>query len=303
MSQTQRHAIPFTIGSRRVFTATRTVATLAFTLEDILRERMPPVPSLTDADGLRVLSAPSFAEHRLRDAMPGFVVGAYEAYERSYIDMAGTYDGYLARFSGKTRSTLRRKQRKFAKEDGGTLDMRAYRSPEELDTFLGLAHPLSQRTYQARLLDAGLPEGDNAIAHMRALAAQDRVRAFLLFLAGEPVAYLYLPVVGDTLIYAYLGYDPERARLSPGTVLQMAALESLFAEERFRYFDFTEGQGAHKALFGTDSVACASFLMLRPALSNRALLVGLSAFDGAVSAAKKVAAKIGLEAAARRFLR
>ncbi|QYJ07848.1 GNAT family N-acetyltransferase [Qipengyuania flava] len=303
MSQTQRHAIPFTIGSRRILTATRTVATLPFSLEDILTERMPPVPSLTNTDGLRVLSAPTYAEDRLREAMPGFAVGAYEAYERSYIDMAGSYDGYLARFSGKTRSTLRRKQRKFAKENGGTLDMRAYHSPEELDTFLSLAHPLSQRTYQARLLDAGLPEGDDAIAHMRALAAQDRVRAFLLFLTGKPVAYLYLPVVGDTLVYAFLGYDPAQAQLSPGTVLQMAALESLFAEERFRFFDFTEGQGAHKALFGTDSVACASFLMLRPGLSNRTLLAGLAAFDGAVSRAKKLIGATGLEASVRKILR
>ena len=69
------------------------------------------------------------------------------------------------------------------------------------------------------------------------------MRAFLLFLAGEPVAYLYLPVSGRTLIYAYLGYDAEHAHLSPGTVLQMAALENLFAEKRFAYFDFTEGEG------------------------------------------------------------
>lgn len=303
MSQTQRHAVPFTIGSRRLFTVEREVETMAFSLEDILRCRMPPVPVPAQADGLRVLSAPPEAQVRLREAMPGFLLGGFERYARSYIDMAGDYEGYLARFSGKTRSTLRRKQRKFAREGGGELDIRAYRTAQELGAFLDLALPLSRKTYQARLLDAGLPGDERAVADMQRLAAEDRVRAFLLFLKGEPVAYLYLPVVGDTLVYAYLGYDAAHAQLSPGTVLQMAALESLFAEQRFRYFDFTEGEGAHKALFGTDSVECASFLMLRPSLSNRTLLASLTAFDSTVAGAKSLAGKTGLEAGIRRLLR
>ena len=39
--------------------------------------------------------------------------------------------------------------------------------------------------------------------------------------------------------YAYLGYDPDYLHLSVGTVLQWLALDSLFAERRFRFFDFT----------------------------------------------------------------
>ena len=52
----------------------------------------------------------------------------------------------------------------------------------------------------------------------------------------------------------------------------MEALERLFAEERYRWFDFTEGDGAHKAMFGTHSASCASVMLLRPTLANRALL-------------------------------
>ncbi len=297
------YPIPFTVGSRRLLTVERKVATLAFALEDILARRVPAVPPMTSVDGLRVLSAPPAAEARLREAMPGFLIGAREEYARYYIDMSVSYDDYLARFSGKTRSTLRRKRRKFEKAGGGDLDLRAYRTPEEIDAFVDLALPLSNRTYQARNLDAGLPADEKWQAEMRDLAGQDRARAFLLFLKGKPVAYLYLPVERDTLIYAYLGYDPDHAGLSPGTVLQMAALESLFAEGRFRYFDFTEGEGAHKALFGTDSEQCASFLMLRPTWSNRLLLSGLRCFDGAIAAGKVVARTSGLERALRQWLR
>ena len=129
------------------------------------------------------------------------------------------------------------------------------------------------------------------------------MRCFLLFLAGEPVAYLALPVRGQTLVYAHLGYDPAHAALSPGTVLQMEALRMLFAEERFRYFDFTEGEGAHKALFGTDSVACRSFILLRSTLANRLLLAARNGFDAAVAWAKTRLQGQGALASARKFLR
>ena len=297
------YRIPFFIGSRRLLTVEREVATLAFSLRDILSERTPAVPSLNNVEGLRVLSAPQAGEARLREAMPGFLIGGREEYARSYIDMARGYDQYFAQFSGKTRNTLRRKRRKFEEASGGELDLRTYHSPDEMDEFVRLALPLSQRTYQARLLDAGLPESETARAEMRELAWQDRVRAFLLFLVGKGVAYLYLPVERDTLVYAHLGHDPDHAGLSPGTVLQLAALETLFAENRFRYFDFTEGEGAHKALFRTDSVRCASFLMLRPSWINRTLLTGLEAFDRTVATGKRVAQQTGAETALRRFLR
>ena len=113
------HPIAFTIGSRRLFAIERQLVTVSFSLEDILLERPPAVPTLGSADGLRVLSAPPAAEERLHAAMPGFVVGARQDYARSYIAMTGSYEDYLAQFSGKTRSTLRRKRRKLEEAGGG----------------------------------------------------------------------------------------------------------------------------------------------------------------------------------------
>jgi hypothetical protein len=81
-------------------------------------------------------------------------------YERRYIDLDGTFDEYLKRFSSKSRSTLRRKVRKFAKLCGGEPTWRTYRTPKEMEEFYRLAREVSRRTYQERLLDAGLPETD-----------------------------------------------------------------------------------------------------------------------------------------------
>ena len=294
--------IAFTLGARRLFSARRMLTPLAFSLEDALAGRTPAEVNAT-ADGVRILSAPVAMADSLAARFPDHVTGAREDFRRHYIAMDGSFEDYLARFSGKTRGTLRRKSRKFAQADGGTIDVRSYSSPEEVSRFLDLALPLSEKTYQARLLDAGLPGSEQARAAMLADAAADRMRCFLLFLHGEPVAYLSLPVRGDTLVYAHLGYDPAHADLSPGTVLQMEALRMLFAEGRFRFFDFTEGEGAHKALFGTHAIACCSFVLLRPTLANRVLLGARAGFDAGVARGKALVQGNRSLASARRLLR
>lgn len=295
--------IHFTIGSRRLLSVPRRLVPLAFSLDDVLSARMPEPADLVDADGLRVLSAPLGTVDSLTARFPGYLMGGRQDYRRFYIDMAGSFENYLARFSGKTRSTLRRKARKLSDEAGGSLEVSAHRTPAEVEAFLAEALPLSARTYQARLLDAGLPGDETSRRAMLAKAEAGQMRCFLLRAKGRAIAYLSLPVESETLVYAHLGYDTDWARLSPGTVLQMHALESLFAEQRFRWFDFTEGEGAHKELFGTGSVECASFLLLKRDVSNRLLLGSLAAFDSSVAAAKALARKSVVMAQTRRLLR
>merc|ERR1712039_96162 len=129
------------------------------------------------------------------------------------------------------------------------------------------------------------------------------MRAFLLHAGGQPAAYLSLPIVGQTLVYAHLGYDPDWARLSVGTVLQMDALERLFAEQRFAWFDFTEGEGAHKAMFGTHAAECSSVVLLEPTLANRTLLGARGAFDAGVAGARALAEQSGAVGRIRALLR
>jgi CelD/BcsL family acetyltransferase involved in cellulose biosynthesis len=295
----------FVIGSRQIFAATRTLETVSFTLDHLLGHKTVAVPSSAqrNADGYRVLSVPLNRYAEFINSNKDSVVGGFQSYRRFYIDMAGSYADYLGRFSSKTRSTFNRKRRKLAEFSGGELDIREYRTPEDMDIFLNDAIPLSRRTYQARLLDAGFPESDAAREEMIEMARADKVRAYLLFIDNKAVSYLYLPIHDGIILYAFLGYDPDIANLSPGTVLQLDALERLFAEGQYRYFDFTEGEGAHKAMFGTDSVEACSFFLLKATIGNRFLLNGLKIFDGSIATFKRLAEKSGVQANIRKMLR
>lgn len=294
-------AIDFTVGSRRLLSVPRALSTWAFSLEDVLAGALPAAPP-SGRDGVRVLSAPTARLAAITARYPGFIAGGRQDYRRHYIDMAQSFDDYMAQFSGKTRSTLRRKARKLA-DDAGGYTVSEHRTPAEIEAFLAAALPLSARTYQARLLDAGLPESPEARRAMLEAAEADQMRAFLLHAGGQPVAYLSLPIAGQTLVYAFLGYDPDWARLSVGTVLQMDALERLFAEQRYRWFDFTEGDGAHKAMFGTHAAACSSLVLLEPTLANRTLLGARAGFDASVLGAKALAERSGALGRIRALLR
>jgi len=183
-------------------------------------------------------------------------------YRHCYIDMAGDFDAYRQKFSSKTRSTIVRKVRRFAEHCGGELRWVCYRTPAELEIFFPLARQVSSKTYQERLLDAGLPDDSAYRARMLSEAAADRVRAFLLFDGDRPVSYLFCPVKDKVLLYAYLGYDPDYQKFSVGTVLQWLALEQLFGEGQFLHFDFTEGQSDHKRLFATHERLCANVMFV-----------------------------------------
>ncbi len=59
---------------------------------------------------------------------------------------------------------------------------------------------------------------------MARLASTDSVRAYLLFLGGKPVSYLYLPAQGGRLLYSFLGYRPDRRAALAGHGAAVARL-------------------------------------------------------------------------------
>ena len=299
--------IPFVIGSRQIFALPRRLQNHAYSLDQLLGNRSKPEPLLnlndSSAHGLKVLSAPLAAASDLKSRYPDYIIGGYQRFHRHYIDMSGDFDSYFAGFSGKTRSTLRRKARKLAERGGGSLDIREYRTPDELNAFFADALPLSRRTYQARWLKSGLPEDKEAKARAQSAAEQGNIRAYLLFVDGRAVSYLYLPVHDGVVVYEHLGYDPEFASFSTGTVLQMDVLERLFGEGNFRYFDFTEGDAPHKSMFGTLSEEACSFFLLKPNLGNQVLMGSLTTFDTSMRVLRGISSQVGLDRKLRTILR
>ena len=190
------------------------------------------------------------------------------SYQRYWVVLNGGFENYLKKFSAKSRNTLLRKIKKFSEFSGGEIDWKEYCKPEEMHEFHKLAMEVSLKTYQERLLDCGLPSDQQFQESMLGLAAADNVRGYILFYQKKPIAYIYCPVHDEIALYEYVGHDPEYQRWSPGTLLQYYALQCLFVANHVKIFDFTEGEGAHKAFFATNAQHCADIYYFRRTWRN-----------------------------------
>ena len=297
-------ALPLRVGARTLWTLRRRLVRRRLNLEEALGGALPSLPELgPDDDGYLVTALPAALVEQVTSRHSGLLPFVRQHYLRSYADLGIGFESWLGALSAKARSTLKRKLRRFAERSGGRIDLRSYRTEAEMVDFHRDARAVSALTYQERRLGAGLPDGEAALAEMRALARRGQAIGWLLCLDGRPIAYLYAPAEGRTLIYAWLGYDPDYADLSPGTVLQAEAIRQLMRERAFRLFDFTEGDGQHKRLFATGAVDCVDLLLVRPTLANRLVGYGLNSFDAAVALAKHSVEAVGAGRALRRLRR
>lgn len=305
VTQAKPTQLKFEIGARTLMAIQRFLVRLPLSLDEARAERVPALPPLPrEAHGYVVTSLPEALVPALVKASGDMLPFERQRYTRYFADFGIGFDTWWNGLSSNARQGLKRKAKKIAAESGGELDVRAFRAPHELEAFHDVARRISLRTYQERLLGSGLPDSPEFIATMLAQGAADQVRAWLLYIAGEPAAYLYCPVIaGGVVIYAHVGHDPAFNDLSPGAVLQLEAMRELFEEGKFARFDFTEGEGQHKRQFATGGVACVDLFLLRPSLANRVTMAALGGFNRAVAGAKTLVSKAGLGKLAKKVRR
>lgn len=301
-----RYPLQYRFGEATILKYELAVQRRVYALDEIIAapqtSSAPVFPQLGEGeDGVFLASIPQQTIERAHWPSD-YQMYCVKRYRHCSIDMGRSFGEYAGKFSSKTRSGFNRKVKKFLSgvPDGA---FRRYATPEEMKAFHSSARVVSARSYQERLLDCGLPDSEDFLEEMNARAAEDNVRAFLLFDGSRPVSYLYCPVVDDVLLFAYLGYDPDYASRSVGTVLQWLALESLFAEQRFRRFDFTEGESDYKLLFATETVDCSHLLFLRRTWKNRLLLSSHASCEGLASFAVRGLERTGMKDRVKKWVR
>ena len=223
---------------------------------------------------------------------------------RYFVRLEGSFDDYLARFSGKSRSNLRRKGRRLERESGEKAHFLAYRQGGFGDFYVA-AREVSKHTYQEIMFGAGLPEDPVSAEAMRHQMDSGEAVGYMLFLGDVPVAYLYCPCREGIYEYQYVGFRPDYGHLSPGTVLLLRALEDVFNDPKAVAFDFTEGGGeeSHKAYFATDSVIFETRVLLRQTFPNYGLIAARYSMDNISGGAGAVLSFLGVKKTIRHLMR
>lgn len=188
--------------------------------------------------------------------------------ERLYVvDIEGSFDDYLKRRSAKSRQNLKRAVKRFL--DGNPSALQVVTSPDEMPTFHREAVAISRQTYQTQLLGAGLPDTAAFVQSMQDKAARGEARGYLLRDHGQAVAFAWCAARGTTLVYEVIGYRPEQAERSPGTVLLYLILEDLFALARYPVLDFGPGHAFYKEAFATRHSDFADAYLLKAGWDHR----------------------------------
>jgi hypothetical protein len=220
-----------------------------------------------------------------------------------YIDLRSSFQDYLKEFSAKRRGNIQREVRKLAAVAEGTMQCREFRSVESMGEYHLLARQVAAKTYQEKLFGGAIPGTQEFLEILRVRARRDAIRGYLLIVKGQPISYICLPIDDGVVDYQYLGYDPNYAEWSPGTVLLYLALERLFAEGTFRYFNLSYGEGQMKKVFGRATFLQADVYFFRRTAWNTLAVYGHAAIDRFSSRMGRLLERLGLRKRMRKLLR
>lgn len=188
-----------------------------------------------------------------------------------YTQITGSFDEYLKRFSKKSRHNLVRSVRHFLARDPLRNGCEIYTTPDDMKRFQHEAITISQSTYQTRLLGVGFRSDAETLQNMIAAAERGDARGYLLRDGDRAIAFAWCRRRGDSLVYDTIGYLPECAKLSPGSVLLYLILQDLFSNRLFAMLDFGPGEAQYKSMFGTGHYAFEDVYLLRRTLRHRLL--------------------------------
>ena len=301
-------SMPLQVGPLRVRGPKFDVMVRNESIEDAIGEHPSPLPSRESlgeaADGFQSKGVWLPRQQVAFDLDDGWIRYVYKTYSRCYIDLRGGFDEYRKRFSSKALYNLRRQRRIYFEKNGLPEGLFIARSAESLDEFARRALVVSKTTYQETVFGAGLPAGDEYLRTMRAVAADGRMRGYVLAGPdGRDAAYMYCVVEDGNVLCKYIGYDPATSRYSPGSTLLLMAIESLLAEGGLKYFDFGEGDAQYKRLFSTGSTPCGDLLQVRMTAGSAAWLRLHRMFVRVMGVVSRFAASLHLKDAMRRFTR
>lgn len=203
---------------------------------------------------LRGLRAGGEGERVVGEALreSGWHAVAEEDVRSPYLVLPGDFDTLLDGRSANLRSQWRRRRRALGKQ--GELTLRVNRGGDGLDADLEAFMAIEASGWKAR--EGTAIASDDTIRSLygefaRRLAADGRLRLYLLEVDGRPVAGDLGCVVGDSGFLVKTGYDEGLARLSPGLVLRGEVLRASI-EEGLRAYDFLGPSDPYKTRWTDD---------------------------------------------------
>lgn len=192
------------------------------------------------------------------------------ARELHTIALAGDFDAYLRKFSGKTRGTLKRKLRQMKERSNGALELLRVDNEDQVGDFLNRAECVSRHSWQFRQYGAQVFTTPVEGAAFRLLARRGLLRSYLLRSGDNDCAFCIGWQYNGVYYYVRPAFDDRFADLSPGTILLYLMIEDLCRHNPVKRFNFFQNPDSYKRQFGTDFGYDGAVLICRKTIPMRA---------------------------------
>lgn len=193
-----------------------------------------------------------FADYLVESAdRAGFGFGLEQEETTAILKLPSDWEAYLALLDKKQRHELKRKRRRFLREQPDMVVRTATAETLEADLKAFVDMHRGTEGMKGHFMKSEIATFFERIAHV--FMPLGWLRLDLLEIGGTPVASTFGFEHGDTLYLYNSAYEPDFARLSPGLVLVSTLIEKAI-EEGVPTFDLLRGPERYKYQLGAEPV-------------------------------------------------
>ncbi|HKW80489.1 MAG TPA: GNAT family N-acetyltransferase [Casimicrobiaceae bacterium] len=219
--------------------------------------------------------------------------------------IADSLDGYMKQLVKHTRTDLRSNRKRFAaRASAGGHGTRCFRTPDEVPAFVAAAAAVSRKTWQYRLMGAGLRDEQALCRRYVALAQRGWFRSYVLYVGEKPIAFQLGFVYRGRFYSEQMGYDPDWAPHHVGIFLHTEIIADLAASNgAVRELDFGNGDSLYKKRLSTTSEVEGYFYLIPSHRRGRLLVAGIRTTNAVSAVLGAVLGRFGLRTKVRDLMR
>jgi hypothetical protein len=179
------------------------------------------------------------------------------------LDLPSSLESFLESRSRHARGELRNLDRRLTRKYGKRLRVSVLRSPgDQVQLSADLEH-VAAKTYQ-RGLGIGFVGSEELRRTMKLALDRGWLRAYVLYLDDEPIAYRTGFVYKRTFFGSSTGFDPSYAHDRVGNFLLVRVIEDLCRDEVVEVLDYGRGDEQYKRRFSTSASQEADLIIFAP---------------------------------------
>jgi hypothetical protein len=241
---------------------------------------------------------------RLCEAMPHFMTRSHYVLAQPHwqTDIPETVDEFYSRMSKSRKQRWYRNIRNLDKMSSSGIKVVCYRDINDIEYLIDVVCKIEKSTYKNGL-NIGFTDSVLNRALLEQAARDDWLRAYVLYVRGEPCAFQLDIRYGKTQYTEYGSFNPRWGRGSPGIVLLLKVLEELCHDPEVDAMDYGFGDARYKEKLGTNCWLEKSVYIYAPRLHPVTVNMAMSANLAFSRLLRWSAAHLHLDSSIKRYWR